>query len=207
MSLLKGLIVNRPQPLFLKIIIGQAFFYLLLFNSSGNKTFFPFVLLFAFFLFLILEDWREAAWLTLVAVLPFAWGLRVFKVNVPLPAYFFSYTLRPFEKPFLYFPLSAKFLIILILLLTMPFNKKTKKLKGKGPDLLLFLFLIFSAFSVMKSSHINLSLIRFAEIFQAVIFYYLALFFLKDKKMFLYTTGSLFFMAAFQGGWALIQFN
>jgi len=184
-----------------KILLAQIILYGLLFFSFNNKVFFPSIGLFSLYLFYLLEDWKKAAWLILVAIFPFGWGVRTFKIEIPLPFYFLS----PRETPFLHFSLTARFLISFFLLIVLAFQKKKEQLRLGKKDLLLFGFLILAGFSTLNSQNLAISMIGFLEIFQAAVVYYLALYFLKDKSLLRLTVCILFIAAVFEGGWALAQ--
>jgi len=194
--------MKYPRDLIQKILVGQVVLYILLFFSFNNKTFFPPVIFFALYLFWLLEDWQKAAWLTLVAVLPFGWGLRNWRVDIPLP---FNFLSPGQESPFLHFSLSAKFLISLFLLITLAFKKTKNKLYPKREDFFLIAFLILGFFSLLFSANTQLSFMRFAGIFQAVIIYFLARYFFVDKKTFTLTIHFLLVLAAFEGFLATFQ--
>lgn len=179
-----------------KIIIAQIVLYILLFFSFNNKTFFPSVILFSLYLFWLLEDWRQAAWITLVALLPFEWGLRDFRVNMPLP---FNFLTPGREPPFLHFPISAKFLLTTFLLIAANFKKSNYKLRVKTEDFFLIAFLILSLFASFMSSNPQLAFISIARILQAIIIYYLAKFFAKKKNMLKLTLNLLLVLMIFEG--------
>lgn len=185
-----------------KILIAQLVLYGLLFFSFNNKTFFPAVGLFSLYLFYLLEDWKKALWLTLVAIFPFGWGLRTFKVEIPLPFYFRS---PRQDILFLHFSITARFLISFFLLSVLSFKKK-KPLSFDKTDLLLMIFLLLGTVSLFNSSYLELSLIGFSFIPQAVLAYYVARYFLEDKKLLPLTIQTLFVLAIFEGFFAIGQF-
>lgn len=187
-----------------KILAGQIVLYVFLFFSFNNKTFFPPIVLFALYLFWLLEDWRQAAWLTLIAVLPFGWGLRSWKVDVPLPFNLLSLGSQP---PFLHFSLSAKVLILVFLLITLIFKKiKKDKFQLKRADLFLMTFLVLGVFSYLFSLNNPLALVSFVGIFQAAILYFLTKYFLVNKKIFVLTIYCLLVLLIFEGLLASGQF-
>ena len=201
-ELLDVLMMKRLGDLASKIIIAQIALYFFLFLSPNNKIFFPSIILFGCYLFWILEDWQQAAWLTLVAILPFSWGVRSWEFSLSLPFHFFDLDK---QVPFLYFSLSAKFLISVFLLITLTFVKK-KPLLFKRRDLFLFSFLILIGISTLNSINTTVSIVGLLDIFQAVVLYYLAIYFLKKRKLIGLTLNVLFIIAAFEGAWASAQF-
>lgn len=194
----------KKIPLFFKVILGQGVLYGLLFLSSSNRTFFPPVIGFAIYLFFLLKDWRGAVWLTLVAVLPFSWGLRDWRVEIPMP---FGYLNLVQGKtglpPFVHFPLSASFLLSIFLLLTLVFHRK---LRLERRDVYLLLFLIFGLVSLAFSPNLGLGFISYLYIFLAVVIYYLGKHFLAEKKIFQLTIYCLLILATFEGLLATGQF-
>lgn len=171
-----------------KVLLAQITLYILLFSSFNNKTFFPPIILFAFYLFWLLEDLHQALWLTLIAVFPFSWwGLRFFKTD------------------FFYFSITAKFLISIFLFLSLALFKQNK-ITIKKKDYFIFAFLIFALISFLRSKYFSLGFLGFWEVFQTVLFYFLARFFTRDKKIKQLTFNSLFLLAGFEGLWASTQF-
>lgn len=185
----------------IKIVLAQIILYICLFFSFNNKTFFIPIFLFAFYLFWLLEDWRQAAWLTLVAILPFGWGLRDWRIEIPLP-----FNFLPFgkETPFFHFALSAKFLISIFLLFTLIF--RDKKISFRKGDFFLFLFFLLGLISLSLSGSFSLGLISYFNIFQAIILYFLARYFLVDKNLFKLTIYYLLILGIFEGFLATSQF-
>jgi O-antigen ligase len=176
-----------------KVIFAQATLYTFLFLSFNNKTFFLPILFFALYLYWLLEDWRQAAWLTLIAVFPFEWwGLRYFKTNI------FS------------FPMSASFLISCFLFLSMALFSLTPSENKKSPlekrDYFILTFLILSLISFSKCEASSLGVIGFWGVFQPILFYFLTRFFTQNKRISQLTLNSLFLLAGFEGLWASTQY-
>ncbi len=183
-----------------KAIIGQLILYLILFFSFDNRTFFIPIILFWFYLFWLLEDWRQAAWLTLVAIFPFGWGLRNWQVEVPLS---FNFLSLGREAPFFHFALSAKFLISVFLSLTLIFRHQ--RISFRRQDFFLFLFLLLALISFAFSFNQSLGMINYFNILQGVIFYFLARYFLINKKNLSLTIYILLILIIFEGFLALSQ--
>ena len=123
------------------------------------------------------------------------------RVEIPLP---FNFLPLGKETPFSYFALSAKFVISVFLLLTLIFRNKKINL-GKA-DFFLFLFLFLGLISFARSSNFSLSLISYFNIFQGVILYFLARYFLVNRKMLKSTIYYLLGLAIFEGFLAIGQF-
>ena len=97
--------MEKPFSLITRIIPAQLILYLTLFFSTNNKIFFLAIIIFALYLFWLLDDFKKALWLTLVAVIPFNWGLRNWNLQIPLPFDFFTPNK---EVTFLHFSLAPQ---------------------------------------------------------------------------------------------------
>lgn len=200
--------MRQSNNLTIKIIIAQMVLYVLLFFSFNNKTFFPPIILFALYLFWLLEDWRQAAWLTLVAVFPFGWALRSLRAPVAFPFYFSTYTERGVvggKEIFFGLSFTAKFMILVFLLLAVAFKRKIK-ISLERKDIFLFFSLFLGLISVSVSQNPILAATALFGIFLAIALYYLARYFLADRSLFLLTIYSLFTLVFFEGIWASLQF-
>ncbi|MBU3956706.1 hypothetical protein KKI19_00280, partial [Patescibacteria group bacterium] len=186
--------MKYSKGLVTKLLVAQITLYIFLFFSFNNKTFFPPIILFALYLFWVLEDWQKAVWLTLVAVLPFGWAVRGLKAPVSLPFYFFTYTEKGIVmggEMFFGLSLTAKFLILLFLFLAVTFRRKAK-FRLKKRDFFLLGFLLLGLISIFTSQNPSLAATGFLGIFLAIGIYYLARYFLRDRLLFLLTINSLF---------------
>ena len=198
----KIMIKNKSKGREIKLVISQGILYCLLFFSIDNKTFFIPIGLFSVYLFWILEDWKQALWLTLVAVLPFNWGLRNWIMEIPMS---FNFLPGKIQQKFSYFSLSAKFLIAFFLvLMSLPKNRKSLNLRKK--DIFLILFFVLSLLSTILASNNDLALVGLLRLSQGLVIYYLSRFFLNDSKILRLSVYSLISLVIFEGGLATVQF-
>jgi O-antigen ligase len=185
----------------LKVFLAQVILYLVLFFSQNNRTFFIPIILYVGYLFWLLEDWRQAVWLTLVAVLPFGWELRSWRQNLPLS---FNFLFSGINPPFVSFSLTAKLIITFFLTLSLSFYKD--KLKIKKTEIPLLFFLFMGLISTLRSSNLIISLISFTGISVAVFLYFLSRYFGQLRKIWRLTLYSILAIVLLEGILTFFQF-
>lgn len=187
-----------------KILLAQLFLYCFIYLSFNNKTFFPPILIYIFYLFYLLKDFKQALWLTLLAVLPLSWGLRHLSLEVPLP---YSFTILIQRSFILYFPITAFFLILVFLFLILSFSKyRLRKIPIEKQDISILLFVFCLGMSFIRSPYLFLGLFGFWNYLQLILVYFLTRFFTQNKDLRKLSLNSLFVLVIFQGLWASFQF-
>ncbi len=195
--------MEKPFSLITRIIPAQLILYLTLFFSTNNKIFFLAIIIFALYLFWLLDDFKKALWLTLVAVIPFNWGLRNWDLQIPLPFDFF--TLNK-EITFLHFSLSAKFLLSVFLAIILIPEIKKKNFSFKNYDFYLIAFFLIGLLALFFVEHIQAGIFGYLPVFQGFLLFFLAKYFLKEPKVLTLTLNIILVLAIFEGFLATSQF-